>query len=337
MPAIDFRDLVEGSESLPVLRPRDVRRARGRRAADLVRQLGMFVAIVWLPLAVTRLMSSGHAAAAPGVVLLVGSGVGVVVAVVAGLLTLRRRSRQLQLPRLASFAARNGLVYEPSAQMPSLPGRIFRRRHNPRLAITHSVSEPSGRFRFANLDVDGRSAVGFLAVRLDAQLPHLFLASRPRNSDEESPFSAGLSGEQEVALEGDFPSTFALYVPEGYGTDVRYLLTPDLMALLVDEAGGYSLEIVDNWLFVYSWHPFTDDARVIRRLFDIVDVIGPKIGVRGGRYRDERAPAAGRVGAAGRRLAKGGSSKASDEVRSWVILVVVLVTLGFGFWSAFFA
>jgi len=326
--AVDYRDLVESADSMPVLRPSDVRAARRRSASDLVGQVATWFAVVWLPLGLIRLFQH-FPPDGPGEVLLWGGGLGLGVALVARLVSLRRRSIHVPLPRLAAFAARNRFVYQPQAHAPSLPGRIFRNRHSTRLSITHSVSHRAGQFQFGNFDVDGRNAVGFLAVKLDAALPHLFLASRPRAGSAASPFAAGLAGEQEVDLEGDFPSTFALYVPQGYGVDVRYLLTPDLMALLVDEAGDYSIEIVDDWFFVYSWYPLNDDARLVRRLFEIMDVVAGRLDRRGVRYRDERAPVTGRIAGRGRRLRKANAGGEIAAVLSVLGLMAGIATFCF--------
>ena len=64
------------------------------------------------------------------------------------------------------------------------------------------------------------------------------------------------------------------------------------MALCIDEAAPFDIEIVDDWMFVYSPRPFVmDDPHLLSRIFRIIATIGGKA-LRGtDRYRDERVAA----------------------------------------------
>ncbi len=57
---------------------------------------------------------------------------------------------------------------------------------------------------------------------------------------------------QHLSLEGDFDRYFRLYCPTGYERDALYLFTPDVMARFIDSAATLEVEIVDDWLFLYS-------------------------------------------------------------------------------------
>ncbi len=50
----------------------------------------------------------------------------------------------------------------------------------------------------------------------------------------------------ELELEGDFGKHFELHVPAGYERDALYVLTPDVMQVLIDEAADRRVEIVDD-------------------------------------------------------------------------------------------
>ncbi len=57
---------------------------------------------------------------------------------------------------------------------------------------------------------------------------------------------------QRLSLEGDFDRYFHLSCPAGYERDALYLFTPDVMARFVDNASALEVEIVDDWMFLYS-------------------------------------------------------------------------------------
>ncbi len=58
---------------------------------------------------------------------------------------------------------------------------------------------------------------------------------------------------QHLSLEGDFDRYFRLYCPAGYERDALYLFTPDVMARFIRQhAAVLEVEIVDDWLFLYS-------------------------------------------------------------------------------------
>jgi len=206
------------------------------------------------------------------------------------------RGRWARWLRLTEFASSNGLSFSTASASPSYPGAIFG-LGDARSALDHfrAVGESSldyGNYRYTT--GSGRSRTthnwGFLALSLERSLPHMVLDSRANN---------GLFGltnlpttfrkEQRLSLEGDFDKYFTLYCPREYERDALYVFTPDLMALLIDTAAPFDVEVVDRWLFVYSKTPF-DMAQpaVHQRLLHIVDTVGAKTLSQTDRYLDER-------------------------------------------------
>ena len=128
---------------------------------------------------------------------------------------------------------------------------------------------------------------------------------------------------QILSLEGDFDKYFTLYCPKEYERDALYVFTPDLMALLIDEAAPFDVEIVDDWMFVYSNVAFrTGDANLYARLFRIIDTVGAKALTQTDRYVDARVGdfSANVVAPQGARLKRGVSVGA-------IVLSVVFVIL----------
>ena len=234
--------------------------------------------------------------------------------------------------RLDRFASANGLVFSPTGVDPQYPGAIFQLGRS-RTAVDH-LQSASGRFldygNYRYVTGSGKNQTthnwGFLALQLDRALPNMVLDSKANNGlFGGSNLPATFSKDQILHLEGDFDNYFTLYCPKEYERDALYVFTPDLMALLIDNASPFDVEIVDKWMFVYSSAVL--DLRqpaVHQRLLGIVDTVGAKTLTQTDRYTDERVgnPAANVVAPQGQRLKRGLSVGA-------IILVVVFAA----FWA----
>jgi hypothetical protein len=198
--------------------------------------------------------------------------------------------------RLDGFAAANGLSFSPIDADPQYPGSIFG-SGRARLALDHLRSATDrfldyGNYRYTT--GSGKNSTthnwGFLALQLDRSLPHMVLDAKANNGlFGGSNLPATFSKDQVLSLEGDFDNYFTLYCPKQYERDALYVFTPDLMALLIDNASPFDVEIVDRWMFVYSAAAF--DLRqpaTHQRLLRIVDTVGGKTLTQTDRYSDER-------------------------------------------------
>ncbi|MBX9470605.1 hypothetical protein [Microcella sp.] len=228
-----------------------------------------------------------------------------------------RRSRGVweQRLRMTRFALANGLVYEPRSPAPSYPGAIFGLGSS--RAVTDHFRTAEGRFidfgTYSYVTGSGKNRTthrwGFLAMQLDRALPHMVLDSRANNGlFGSTTLPTTFRRDQVLSLEGDFDRYFTLYCPREYERDALYVFTPDLMALAIDEAAPFDLEIVDEWLFVYSTAPFPlADAATYQRLLRIVSTVGAKALSQTDRYVDERIGefSANLVAPRGRRLERG--------------------------------
>ena len=223
------------------------------------------------------------------------------------------------------FAADNGLLFSSADPDPQYPGSIFSEWTN-RVAVDH-VRTTSGRFvdvgEFRYDMPAGKTTAtmrwGFIAVHLDNALPHIVLEAQKHDNWFTGGLPLDLDNEQQLRLEGDFNEHFTLYCPADFETDALYIFAPDLMALLIDEAGGKHVEIIGEWLFVYwqlplgrSW--FDDYERVFR----IIDLVGEKAVRQTKRYINDRPS---RI------------NKVSGTSRYWkvfwaTIAVVVVLTIG---------
>lgn len=233
---------------------------------------------------------------------------------------LRPLTDEVSDDRVERFAAANGMTYGSHAGRVGYPGMIFRLGVNPR--VSGHLMRPGADFldigNYSYTIPAGRNSntytYGFVAIKLDRMVPHLVLDSRTNDFAGISQLPVGFARNQELSLEGGFGDHFTLYCPKGYERDALYLFTPDLMALLMDEAGPVDVEVIDDWVFLYRFGGFDlADPRTMRVLFRIIDTVGERMLRRSGAYADSRmnvanddsAPArmlVNEVSAQGRRL-----------------------------------
>jgi hypothetical protein len=198
--------------------------------------------------------------------------------------------------RASRFAEANGFTFSRRDANPNYPGLIFTQGRN-RAALDHYRSA-TGRF----LDIgtmryitgSGKNQAthnrGFMALNLDRALPNMVLDAKANNLlFGASNLPALFSKDQVLHLEGNFDDYFTLYCPKEYERDALYVFTPDLMALLIDTTAPFDVEIVDNWMFVYTGGAINPiDAPLLHRLLLIVDTVGAKTLKQSARYADER-------------------------------------------------
>jgi len=130
----------------------------------------------------------------------------------------------------------------------------------------------------------------YLAVALPAPLPHLVLDSTSNNTSR-SDLPAGFEPLQRISLERDFDRAFVTYAPVDNRADALYVLSSEVMSDLVEYAGDYNVEIVEDTLVFFTAAPtdFTDAQTWISVHTLIVSVV-PRLVRRTERFVDERLP-----------------------------------------------
>ena len=244
--------------------------------------------------------------------------------------------------RMDRFAAANGLVFSPANTDPSYPGAIFSigdsRRTTEHFRTAEGRFLDFGNYQYTTGSGKNRSTRtwGFLALELDRKLPHMVLDARANNGlFGGTNLPSHFDKEQILILEGNFKEFFTLYCPKEYERDALYVFTPDLMALLIDEAAPFDVEIVDDWMFVYSSAGFPPaQPAVYQRLFRIIETVGAKTLTQTDRYQDDRAAApfaANIVAPQGARL------KRNVSVGAIVLIVGAALIWGWSFYADIFA
>lgn len=156
-----------------------------------------------------------------------------------------------------------------------------------------------------------RAAFRFLQLRLPRRLPHLMIDARANGGLRHL-----LPGGQRITLEGDFDRHFTTYAPEGYARDALELLTPDVMAALIDFGRKWDIEVVENRMIVVSnrfgrrWDRLDTTA-----LLRFAEIVGAELVHQAMTYSDPRAELPRvQVAAPGRRLRR--------RSRAWTTAIV---------------
>ena len=149
-------------------------------------------------------------------------------------------------------------------------------------------------------------------VKLSRGMPHMILDARSNNRDlfgynSFSNLPVFLDKEQILSLEGNFDKYFTLYAPKEYERDALYIFTPDVMALLIDMANKFDIEVVDDRLYIYARIGVISapESETIYQMFSIMQSIGVKLSQNSEYYSDEFVgdKSSKVVGEGGRRLA----------------------------------
>ena len=250
----------------------------------------------------------------------------------------------------AAFAAANGLSHEPIGAPARFGGAVFEYLQGSSLYEVYrstsgrifEVGTITGRVGGGQTRNEGGWTVsisyssteqrtyGYIAIQLERAVPQLVLDAK-RNGDS---IPMAIGGGQTLSLEGDFDQHFTLYAPRGYERDALYIMTPDLMALLIDETGDLDVEVVDDMLFVYATAPFDLRSEAVwQRIGRIRDIVGAKAIRQTDYYSDDRQAAlssehraAAPIGEQGRRLRLGFLGSKSNKT---MMIAIVAGVLGF--------
>lgn len=252
------------------------------------------------------------------------AGIGLLVEIAAGFGAARLFTKlggpvNLGYYQLSEFARENGMQFTGVTPDPYYPGMIFGAGRT-RASYGRVHSRPGERFfdigtyRYT-IGTRERQRVmvyGYMAFQIDRRLPHIVLDSLQNNVSlfglGMSNLPASFSRDQRLSLEGDFNRYFTLYCPREYETDALYILTPDMMALLIDHSASFDVEIVDDLVFIYSPTPFYNgDENLLRRAFGVLDIVGGQTLRQTRMYSDDRTGGreTNRVAEGGRRLRRG--------------------------------
>lgn len=320
---IDYRPLEQGGALVPVRRATITRGWALALVGGMV--AGAFLALASLILVLRALLDRDAAAPlAPAIGAVAGLALVIVLPIAYSVW--RRRTTEL-VPGLGEalpvFAQRNGLVYETDV-LPDVPPALLAGMWGMREPVVRAdrLRDPQGAFEVGELLAANVAAAddprrAYTAARLPRRLPRISLV--PRGTDP----GFDVDPAQRLVLEGDFSDRFDLYCPAGYERDALAVLTPDVMAAMLDEAGDWRAELGDDRVLVVQDGGRLATADDYRRAFGVVAALAPEFAHQAGHYSDARVGrrTLDRVAAAGRSLRPG---RRAGLVAGLLLLVAVL-------------
>ena len=157
-----------------------------------------------------------------------------------------------------------GFAYQASASADDIIGKSLAVGHD--RALTDVLSGtykdiPIRMFRYSftvDNTVDNRvesstsgSVLAFEAT-FSGTMPEVFIVSKSRNASILAPGMDLLSIGKHVKLEGDFNRYFYMIVPTDSDVEALQLITPDVMAGLIDKAKDLSFEFFGNKMYMFA-------------------------------------------------------------------------------------
>lgn len=242
-------------------------------------------------------------------------------AAAAGVIFFRASQRAIRRHvRMSDYAARSGMQYDPIGKTNAVgTGLLFDIGHSRRYRGVLWYEQDGqrqleiGRYRYAA--GHGRQQQTYhwwyIGLRLARNVPHMVLDAKDDDMSLMSrtllgDFPVVIPGNQRMSLEGDFDNHFTLYAPKKYDVDARYILTPDVMAALVDMSPRRDVELVDDVVFFYMPQPDkTTEAQMMDDALTLLSTVGRQLYDQTEYYADDRVQRARHTNAVaqqGRRL-----------------------------------
>lgn len=283
--------------------------------------LGLIVALAWSGLSWVIASALGSSFQIDDrTCVIIGAVLAVVGSVVfawAAIVKIFGQAARLRPFRMKQFADSNGFEHLESGGQPGFESVLLQEGHG------HTVSDQfvaRGRLEAGILRLrEQRKADSikhvytYLAVELDRTLPHLVLDSK-KNNGIFSSFPVEFEASQRLDLEGDFPQHFTLYCPSEYERDALYVLTPDLMAALIDHASDFEVEFAGRYLVIFTNKQLDMAApRTWEAFRAVVESVVPTVRNQTARYSDDRV--AERPSSENSRAVSGQRDSAGDSAR----------------------
>lgn len=212
---------------------------------------------------------------------------------------------------------------------------IFQQGHSQTVvdALSFKDGVEIGNFRYVTGSGKNRRVHSYFYAKLTLKrpLPNIVVDCRRNNFFGMTNLPDVYSQSQKIRLEGDFSDNFDVYIPEGYGRDALYVLTPDVMQALLELGGKFDLEVVDDQLYMY--HPVQVDLtrqKMLEPMLGMVGMVMDEIGTQAARYSDERiedAASTTTVAAPEQRLKKAFNWKLLMLVTVFAVLQVAIFVL----------
>ncbi len=188
--------------------------------------------------------------------------------------------RNFQHAFFEQFAISNGYTFTQKGAIGETYGAIFRQ------AGTHTASDiVVGKYQDNSMRLFlhewrlGRDSHTNTVIEIDlqGQLPNLLMVNK-KSQFTRAGLVSTFRTKNTFSLEGDFDQHFTLYGEDKYRIEALQVFDPEIMALMMDESKQYSVEFVNDRIYIYA-NSAIDNTRDITQAFALakrlVEEIGP--------------------------------------------------------------
>jgi hypothetical protein len=196
---------------------------------------------------------------------------------------------------LKEFAQVNNYDFYGVGDPRLLEGSVFKQGHSHRMkdvvkgTFTH---HPFTLFVFEYAVGEGHEAREYASTILELDLakplPHTVLVSKYHQTNNSLAdftslahtgglgFPMSLDGKQTISLEGTFYKYFDVYIDQGYELETLEILTPDMMEELINNASQFSIEIIDDKIYIVFGEVVTD-LKELEAMYSVAKKLSEKI------------------------------------------------------------
>lgn len=184
--------------------------------------------------------------------------------------------RRVRGRMVRQFAESNGFTYQESGGLKARDGSVFAHNgHSQKYEDFVSGIFKETPFQFLHYTYTvghGKHSSTYhrsiMLMEFKSNLPHVVVDSKQFTS-----ISFPYAGKQLLELESEeFRQYFRLYVPREYEVEAMSILTPDVMAQLIDKSKYYDVEFINNRLYIYS-SGLVDNRAKLQALFELAGTI----------------------------------------------------------------
>lgn len=193
---------------------------------------------------------------------------------------------------MLNFSIYNNLQYKATGDKNGRHGKLFSHAQKGRLFNVVSgkiLGFPSDIFNYEFKTGSGKYAVTHCVTALQiifpGPVPHFTVLERNETIDS---ILRWRNGEYEHELEGDFYKYYKLYITDNQEIEILEILTPEIMAFMIDEAKHLSFEFTENQLYIYQDH-YIIDSHDLEKFSTLARMLITRLQKRIGRLHDDVA------------------------------------------------
>lgn len=189
-----------------------------------------------------------------------------------------------------NFAIANNLAYQAEGQTAGRYGKLFIHPREGRLfniVAGTILGLPAELFNYEYKSGTGKYSVTHsitgLQITFKGLVPQFSVIEKRETIDS---ILRPRPGQYAHDLEGDFFKYYKLYVTDNQEIEILEILTPEIMAFMIDKSKHFSFEFVENQLFIYQNH-YIANSKDLTAFVTLARMLLERLQKRIGRLHDD--------------------------------------------------